>query len=241
MKKILLTSSAALITAALAAPSAMAEGKTGFNVGLMGGYTTSSTKADRQYVNTGTNTDTGQGVNSSDLGGGGGLFGLQVGYDYVFSNMGVVGLDVFGMWNGHRGDTSSANIPGTAGDLKHQMKMKYSFGVAAKFGYFFKKDTLGFIRIGYINSKFENSTSLTLGGQTGTVTDKKNHSGFLIGVGVDLPVTDRVTVGIEYDYAAYQKKTVRGTIPALPAATTDVLHSIKPRMHMAMVNVKWRF
>lgn len=207
--------------------AAMAEGST-FSVGLYGGPTLSSS----------TNTATlkavpGTSNKKSDLGGAGGTVGVMASYDYVMSNKGVWGLDIFGAWHNH---TAKQDSKLGALALNTKTKMKYSFGTAFKLGYMFDKAML-FGRIGYINSRFEHFSEYV--GAPKSSTKKKNVPGLLLGAGIDLPLGEKMVLGISYDFALYQKQS--NTYAPFNTSTTTVTNSFKPRMHFVNVALKYKF
>lgn len=219
MKKLLLTT--ALVAAATVITPATASEGLGFNAALYGGYVGSSSTVDRKTVG---------GIHSTktDLGGNGGTVGLMFAYDRVMGNGFVWGLDVFGAWHNH---DATSHHKSMAEDAKFEAEMKYSFGTAAKFGYMFSKSTLGFFRIGYINSRFDLKS--TNGMTTTSAKKHKNASGLLLGLGVDLPLNQKMALGFSYDFGFYKKQKMSHT------ATAD--YDFKPRMHFVNIALKYKF
>ena len=94
--------------------------------------------------------------------------------------------------------------------------------------------THAYLRVGYINSRFEMKTTATVGGVTATIGDNKNLNGVLIGFGADMPVGEMITVGVGYDYSIYKKHTN-------PVNATVGFDSYKPRTHAFNVVLKYKF
>lgn len=218
MKKLLLTSALVAVTST----AAVADGS-GFFVGVYGGYMGSSTT----YAATNLALAP---TSSGDLGGNGGQGGLMLGYNYAMDNGAVVGLDVFGQFGSHEAKHTQ-NIPAL---MNFVAKHKYAFGIAARFGYMFDT-THAYFRVGYINGRYElTQTSPVLLPVPLSVTNKKNLSGLLLGLGADMPVGEMITVGFNYDFALYKSETVTE-----PTATGSSV--FKPRSHALNVVLKYKF
>lgn len=220
MKKILLSAAtlAAMTTVSVASESS-------FFAAVYGGYMGSSTKVDANIGPTATAAT--NPTRASDLGGNGGQGGLMLGYNYAMENGAVVGLDVFGQFGSH--EAKDTNL-GMAANLQYTIKHKYAFGVAARFGYMFDT-THAYLRVGYINGRFE--MAQIANNAANTVNDKKNLNGLLLGLGADMPVGEMITVGFNYDFGLYKKHTVT------QAATGSA--QFKPRTHALNVVLKYRF
>ncbi len=217
MKKLLLTT--ALVAAT--ATAAVADGSN-FNVALYGGYVGSSTTLNY-------NLQGGVNGGKADLGGNGGTVGLALAYDHIMSSGLVLGADVFGSWHRHE-----AKYSATLGiNRDFESELRYSFGTALKCGYMFDK-TMAFFKVGYINSRFEfKGTNNTTAG-TPSVTKKKNLSGLLVGLGIDLPVGSKMAVGLSYDFAYYKNQSIS-------AANVADRANFKPRMHFVNIALKYKF
>lgn len=223
MKKALLLSSisAMAITSALAATP-------NFNVGVYGGGVLSSSTNSVNYTST-----AGTSSKKTDLGGAGAVAGVSASCDYALYNNIFAGVDLFGAWHNYdaKQDSQLASLA-----LNTKVKMRYSVGTALKFGYMFDKAT-AFARVGYINSYFEHFSNYV--GAPKTSKKKKNASGLLLGAGVDLPVSEKIIMGLSYDFALYQKQTNKYGPFNSPTAT--VTNDFKARMHFVNVAVKYKF
>ena len=147
MKKILSTSCLLAYSTLALVPAAQASDSpaSGFSASIYGGGISSTSKLDRTLYNTHYKSDT-------VLGGKGGTAGLMVAYDYALRNNSIIGIDIFGAWHNMEFKTSYQDPLLNA---QFKTKMNYSFGTAAKFGYKLAGTTLGFFRVGYINSHFK--------------------------------------------------------------------------------------
>ena len=222
MKKLLLTT--ALVAAS--ATSVVADGSN-FNAGVYGGVALGASKQDAHSINIvpGFNK-------STNLGGVGGTIGLNFAYDYIMESGLMLGADIFGAWHSYDAKTDNKSGPIS---LNHKEKMKYSFGVAGKFGRLFNK-TLVYARVGYINTRFEHAVTSNVTGLEDK-TSKKNISGLLLGLGVDVPVNEKIALGVSYDFAMYKKQTLSQDAGAGRSQEA----SFKPRMHFMNVALKYNF
>jgi OmpA-like transmembrane domain. len=226
MKKILSTSCLLAYSTLALVPAAQASDSpaSGFSASIYGGGISSTSKLDRTLTGNANTTHT-------DLGGKGATAGLMVAYDYAIKQDSIIGLDVFGSW--HNMD-SKTNYQDAAQDAQFKTKMNYSFGAAAKFGYKLAGTTLGFFRVGYINSHFKlQSKNYAIDPTDELKNKKKNLPGLLLGIGIEVPVAPKLAFGLGYDFALYKKLTL------FHQATAN--HTLKARLHFLNASIKYKF
>lgn len=228
MKKLLLTT--AIVAGMATSASASADGS-GFFAGIYGGYTGSATSSS-------VNGYTGAGatglvnISQYDLGGNGGQGGLMLGYNYAMDSGMVLGADLFGQVGSHEAKVTTGNplIPTV------RIKQKYAFGIAARLGYMFDT-THAYVRVGWINSRFEMNHFTARAPAGVTTNDNKNVNGLLLGLGADMPVGEAITVGFNYDFAMYKENSMNEAGQANPLSNV----SFKPRTHSVNVVLKYKF
>lgn len=192
-------------------------------LGLYGGGTLSSS----------TNKAT-EGANkkNTDLGSVGETLGLSIAYEVMNDNQLVLEIEAFGAWHGY--DAIQDSQLGAI-SLNTKVRMKHSLGTALKIGYQLNQ-ALVFTKVGYINSRFEHSSDYAGGARLGV--DSQKSPGLLLGLGIDLKLTERVSVGLSYDYALYRSQSY--TYSPFSTGTTTVTNVFKARMHFVNVGIKYK-
>lgn len=199
-----------------------------------------------------------QGVSSSstDVSGTGVIGGFVLGYGYVHAPSRVYfGAQISGGLSGLKGSHTSSLHPSVRYESEH--KIKNSFAADARLGYAFDS-ALVYGLIGIVSSKVESETKFFLDGDPAAGEyargDKSaRKTGLLLGVGVDVPVANRFTIGGEYRYAHYgdvkYDVTVHNAARANAAnisggtsvGTLVTSHKVKPSSHSFVVTAKYRF
>ncbi|MCA0369763.1 MAG: outer membrane beta-barrel protein [Proteobacteria bacterium] len=238
MKKVLLATALSVPMLAVSAFAADCHPKAhgGFAVGLHGGYVT----AENRLSNVGLPGTAGViNYGSSDVSGRGGLIGLDLSYGHVFANKLFAGLEIKGDLQSVKGQTSvNVRTPLT---FNQEVKAKESFGAALKLGGLVDK-ALPYLLVGVVSTKFETrlgaqnaSAAIALVGRD--IKKTKRLTGVEFGAGIDLPVTERMTVGGRYVHTEYSNFT---------SSFNDVGggrlfdFKVKPRTNAFLLNVKYR-
>lgn len=214
--------------------------QSGFKVGLGGGYGAFKSASSTTFgqINPAQTLLT----NTSDLGGDGGFGRFFLGYDFVMKNGFVLGLEL---------GAAASNIKGTKGNVFLQapgiapdpleLKAKDTFDAALRIGFVVRNAFTPYLKIGAESTKFQlRQTSIAQGGvgaanTLADATTNKRLTGFLIGAGVEVPVTRMFHVGAEYTYSHFNSVTATASNPAfvdggvVVGATESA--TAKPRMH----------
>jgi len=243
MKKVYLAS---LLGAALAVSGANASTSichSGFKVGLGGGY--GAFKASSQ-TNFGIVAPVGGApaqttrTTSGDVGGDGGFGRFFLGYDFVMKNGFVLGLEL---------GASASNIKGTVNRRLEvapanaadplELKAKDSFDAALRIGFAVRNAFIPYLKVGAESTKFQlrqASFAPAAPANLADVSVNKRLTGFLIGAGVEVPVTRMFHVGAEYTYSHFNSisgNTQNAAAPIVPGVGVGVFENAtaKPRMH----------
>jgi len=211
---------------AAATSFAAAEAHKGFSVGLNAGYATldskNTLKTNQQPLNY-----------AYDQSGRGFLGGLNLGY---FHAMGALNLGFQVQGNLGTANGSAANK--SANDLnswKIELKQKWETNASVRLGASMC-GALPYVRVGASFSKFDARASAVVVGAAKTTS--KTASGVLAGVGVDVPVNDKMTVGVDARmtfYSAFDAKQVS------TGGGIVYTHNIKPATSVVSVGLKYFF
>lgn len=220
MKKIALMLAAATSFAA-------AEAHKGFSAGLNAGYATLDSKNTLK-----TNT---QPLNYAyDQSGRGFLGGINLGY---FHAMGLVNLGFQVQGNlGSASGTAENKSAHQANAWKLELKQKWETNASVRVGASMC-GAMPYVRVGASLSKFDACATAVYVGAAKTTS--KTVSGILAGVGVDLPVNDRMTVGVDARMTFYSELTAKQTSSG--AGLMVYTHKAKPATSVVSVGFKYFF
>jgi opacity protein-like surface antigen len=173
----------------------------GFYVGANAGYVTGQTNIKHDYVINPANKTS----DKSSLSGKGAIGGLNLGYQHHFTGSRIVaGLDLKGTFSGLSGKSHTNLI--TFGEVRNRVKMTNSLGAALRLGVLWH-NVLPYVKVGYVSSTWKTQSQLlpTINANAKTNNRKKRLNGAEFGVGIDIPMTESLTVGGEYSFEKYQK------------------------------------
>lgn len=144
----------------------------------------------------------------------GGIFGLHLGYQHLFANRFLAGLEVHGAING--GMTDSYDI---APSLDKKIRYLSNYGADIKLGIRFR-DVLTYTKFGIDSGQFERTVINARVAMPPVIPEKrhsqkKSHIGFSFGLGVDIPVTDHFHIGGEFKHIRYNQKLYM--LPSTPS------------------------
>lgn len=233
MKNLKVIASAALLP--LLATTALAndchkKAHGGFSIGAHVGYGSSDSKFDRTLLPGQANSR----AISGDLGGRGAVGGLALAYGHVFANNLFAGLEIKGDLSGVKGDTT--DLPPSPGfALKTEMKQKESYGANIKLGGVIHS-VLPYVQFGIVSTKFEKRNTLITNGGNRAFNFNKRHTGFEFGVGVDIPVAERFTVGAKFLHTEYNKHNYVWNV----VGTDVITSSVKPKTNAFLLTAKYR-
>lgn len=241
MKKIFLKSALALCAIAyyngsVANAHAMPKnhrGPGGFSAALHGGYITQDNTLELKY-NSGALSDNNR---SSDMSGNGAFGGLTLGYDHVLQRTFILGLHVHGEASSLKGSIVNS-IPFDNAKEETEVKQKHAFGAYGKLGYVSNQFTT-YLKVGYINSNFDAST-VARGRNTsaGTGSGSKSVSGWQVGIGVQMFITQSVFAAIEFTHAEYEKIEFKSRNNA---GAELAKYTVEPKTNSIAVKVGYRF
>jgi outer membrane immunogenic protein len=167
---------------------------------------------------------------------GGFVAGGQVGYNWQWGNVvfGVEG-DVFYADYGNR---LSLTTPFGAGFVSARAD-GFAANVTGRLGYAFGR-TLVYAKGGWA---YLDSVRFSTGGfGLGTASITTDMDGWTVGGGVEHAIMDNVTLGVEYRYTQYGRKTINfGTIPVAGAAAIPVPVRVELDSHAVVGKLNWKF
>lgn len=234
MKKVYLAS---LLGAALAVSGAHASSNlctSGFKVGLGGGYGSFKSSTTTNYLNTAPNPAVLLGTTSGDLGGDGGFGRFFLGYDFVMKNGFVLGLEVGAAASNIKGTSNRRINTGAAIAADPlEVKTKDTFDAALRIGFVVRNAFIPYLKVGAESTKFQvrQTSPAPLPAGLADATTNKRLTGFLIGAGVEVPVTRMFHVGAEYTYSHFNSVTATSVTPAAAVNQRRLEASAKPRLH----------
>lgn len=190
-RKILLsTAFAALIMNS----GSFAEAKiSGFYAGVHTGYVIANSNVKKQLI---AQPKTVRDTNLSGTGMNGGLHG---GWGKLFARKIYAGLELTADFSNLKGK----EYINDAQAYRTRQEMKDSLGANVRVG-LVMGGSLGYVKVGTISSKWEIQHNFN-GLNSQNLKKKKRLTGVNLGVGVDMPMSDRILLGVGYDFTSYGK------------------------------------
>ena len=179
----------------------------------------------------------------------GAIGGIHGGWNWVFKNKWLVGVEV---WGDLASLDDSLNAGSSLGaNMKTSDEMEWSIGAALKGGVIVNDSTLAYVSLGWVGSDWETKTTVSstpaLAGANPTVSQTFKHSKFLNGfrpaLGVAVKVTNRIYVSGEGAYSFYQSHSNddRLTIPTNAGPMNTIVHSkSRPQVGEIRLKVSWQ-
>lgn len=215
-----------MATSAFAADAGAPGRWTGFHVGLGVGGSFTSSKDESQYFMANNsnfaNASNGIAGTSSNDGGKAGVIGtIDAGYDYQFSNQGVIGLvgnyDFGSQTVDHNADQYATSNGNSYAIHVHQAtKLQNSWSLGVRAGFLPSESTLVYATGGY--SRGDISQSIDMIGyndhgeqQPFSASRSDWKSGYFIGAGIETLLSDNVSLKAEYRYTDYGTLNQEGT------------------------------
>ncbi|KTD56495.1 outer membrane protein [Legionella shakespearei] len=199
MKKIIIKS---LLLSVIATNSAMAMNN-GFYAGL--GLGVADVLSDLTF----TDVDAfGTDVSSIELGSTGPLGSLVLGYNFLFGEQFMLGLQLDGQITGVKNEITSydTDMFGTSSNTITQ-KYKHGFGVSVRPGASFNDTTNGFLILGYRNAKMDYTlTEIDSNSPPLNLSASQNTHGFEYGLGSEVCLNDQLGLRLEVSQTQYQSK-----------------------------------
>lgn len=188
----------------------------GFYVGAAGGYATSSGSLTRN-VKIGANSTQKSSMDMSAKGAVGSLF---VGYDHIFRNALLAGLELDATLNGMKGQVEPELLL-SPNKEKTILEAKDSYGLSLRLGALLQETFLVYGKLGIVTTKFNLKNQMV--GFADKATSKR-LTGFAFGAGFQVPLTDRFHLGGEYVHTRYGNINIEQTVTGV--AKNEI--SIKP-------------
>lgn len=142
----------------------------------------------------------------------GGLFGAYLGYNKVFENSLLVGLEAD--YELRDGDDKSFQKNQGRYDPQYTAKteLKDAASVRARLGYVFNEGkTLGYLTAGYamVNIKRTMTDALNEGlASVPSQSERKWHQGWTVGFGAEHFIADKISLKADYRYSGYDRRTI---------------------------------
>jgi outer membrane immunogenic protein len=130
--------------------------------------------------------------------------GFKAGYNYQFNSKFLLGIEGNIIFTpGSKSDSLTGRY-----SERYSVKQDRVFNVVAKAGYTFDK-LLPYVKAGYSNTHLSelNYFSLDPGYSVNSVAKKSNHSGYILGAGLDYAFKENIILGFDYSYTNYNDKS----------------------------------
>lgn len=168
---------------------------TGFHIGVGGGYGAVNHRLAVEAAGAG------DVFSFSGIGGEGGLFTVEGGYDYQFSNSFVAGIMGDYTYSGI-GTELDVNIF----DANFTLDASHSFSILGRLGWLANPDTLIYGLVGWTWTEFEGDLDFDGDGTSYSF----DLDGLTVGAGIETRFTPNITGKLEYRYTDYQDNTLLG-------------------------------
>jgi outer membrane immunogenic protein len=151
--------------------------------------------------------------------------GFKAGYNHQFNSkllLGIEGNIIF------TPGSKSDSLTGGSNSERYSVKQDRVFNVVAKAGYTFDK-LLPYVKAGYSNTHLSDLNYFSSDpSYTGNNEAKKsNHSGYILGAGLDYAFKENIILGFDYSYTNYKDKSfVYGGPNTLEPETKSLLGSL---------------
>lgn len=199
MKKTLMTASLAVLAFAGIGQDAQANSRAfqGFNIGLVGGYVTQSSKLDVSTLPPLVATS-----DSSDVGGQGFQGGLLLGWGHIFNCIHHFGVEATAKFTSLDGKKVTNTIP--AAQMAHKVKQNANYDLSLRYGPVVSQKVLPFIKVGATYGSWKAETSSAA---IGSGSKNNNQIGLVVGAGVEFDINHNFSVGAEYNYNYFKDFT----------------------------------
>lgn len=252
MKKLLIAAAVASLVGTANAQSAF----DGVNVQLGVGMGSMSNQID--YSGSIKSATTGESYGnesgSTSLSGKANVFGnISLGYSQGFSNNFNLAANIFYMMGSSDAGKSSSNGTGTddsglptTSSSSTSTTLKNVYGIVVEPGYYFGKESLGFLKLGWAQGKVGASTSDVDTGSanfpSSSVSASANTSGFLYGLGFKQMIAKNVYLGIEAYQIQFASKSFSSSQTGLDGNTVvSQTTTFKPLVNYAGLTLGYRF
>lgn len=134
--------------------------------------------------------------------------GIHLGYDYMVTDMLLLGIEAFGDFSSH---TGSLNHDFPVGDnFTLKLRRREAFGAAFRFGLKLTESTAPYLKIGVESAKWDMQFSTPDNGVgaydiVSNISSKKRHTGLVLGLGLETKVAKNWRLGLEWNFTKYNK------------------------------------
>lgn len=181
-------------------------------------------------------------VTLDGLGGDGGLFTVGAGANYQLSDRIVIGL--VADYDRTDIDTTIGGAVSGLGSARLETKIDDMWSIGGRVGYLANPRTLLFVSAGYTQANLDDLTfSLSDGVTTfaGTLASVGTLSGYYIGGGAEIMLTDALSLKGEYRYSDFGSEDLTLLPTLLPIANDFVASEIETSVQTARVSLNYRF
>ncbi|MEN8236086.1 MAG: outer membrane beta-barrel protein [Pseudomonadota bacterium] len=180
-------------------------------------------------------------VQGGDLSTKGVVGGIHLGWDKVFQNKWLLGLEVYGDLSSLNGKASlsQTNTAGFGGSNK--VDMDWSIGVNVRGGVIIS-DTLAYLSLGWVGSDWEiRQTDNRPGSDNRNAKKDKFKSGFRVGLGMATMLNDNLMLGVEAAYSWYDDiKVSRTDADPIIADRETLISKYDPEVLEAKLKLSWK-
>lgn len=173
--------------------------------------------------------------------------GINFGFGYFIDCNKTFYLGLEGIADYSRMEAKREADTNIGGDIQNgitnRLKRTYTLGAAVKAGAVLNQAVMPYLKIGVVaskwklNSKYNNQNPVSV--TKDCASTSKHLAGLLLGVGVDIPVTDCVDVGMEVTYTKYRKLKLTHQYSNNPADVLNV--KVSPSSTEFHVTAKYKF
>ncbi|MGN6670030.1 MAG: outer membrane protein [Candidatus Nucleicultricaceae bacterium] len=131
--------------------------------------------------------------------------GIHLGYDYMVTEMLLVGLEAFGDFSSHTGSVRQNIVLGDNYTLT--LRRREAFGAAFRLGLKLTESTVPYLKIGVESAKWDMQfSSPSIGFDlVSSASSKKRHTGLVLGLGLETRVAKNWRLGVEWNFTKYNK------------------------------------
>ena len=182
------------------------------------------------------------------------VFGnLSLGYSQSFSGNFNLAANIFYMMGSDNAGQSSGSdaflnsdtglVETSSNSTKTTLKNMY--GIVVEPGYYFAKESLGFLKLGWAQGKVGiNQADTDTGSENFPSTAysaSANTSGFLYGLGFKQMIAKNVYLGVEAYQIQFASKSFSNTQVGLAGVTTATTYTVKPLVNYAGLTLGYKF
>ncbi len=203
----------------------------GINVGAQIGYVKTDSKTTISF-----NPALGRTASDkSDISGHGVISGIHLGWGYLTEETIYMGLEINANKSNADGKKTVNETLLAPVSISTKIELTQTYDLSARFGYLmYHNSVLPYLKAGITWGKWKANT-ITNWDSVGS--SSKYQTGFIVGAGADIAISDELTLGGEYtfsDYGSFNHKVIFST-----GLVTNTV-KIEPRVNSVMLNVRYK-